>query len=644
MNFFLRRAQAHALACLTLAALTLAGCGGGGGGGSTTSSGASIEVTPALGGFSAGATVSAFQPDGTLIDEGLTSSEGKASIAMGSYSGPFILKVVGGSGVTYFDEKSGQPQSFAATDSLLSIVPVSSVTSGASYGITPITHLAAAIAGVDANSVSLEGDSTAVLAAMNQAVTRTQDILGLDSDSLDILAAPTPVRSATDTIDPSSKAALYGLLLAEMAFNSSDNALNQAKRFFTAGRAAKSNNFSAASVSQLDGALAALKAASNTLASGSAEFLKPGSTLAFSPDATKQISTIFASASGSGSGTGGSSASAARTIRIVPGLGRFSANARVELLAADDGVALLTPVNTDANGVATFDISGLTSVEPFIVRVTGRTGVSYFDEGLGAAEPFASDDVLLSIVPATSLVAGSSFGVTPLTHMAASLAGVSASASGSISVPVAASALEGLTDADAIQQVYVTAMVQALSRVRWALGYKPEKNVSNIFRLDPLVAPDLLSSATDKVDLAASGGLNGYLLLELAKATRSQSSRSAYAFTELLGVAALDIKTNNFSDAKLTAFENSPLLREMKAAVSAMAGGLGTGSASGVTLCIPDVEKAALQTFFEEAGDSVKIKPTDAELSEMGVTVSRALATHVRATVFPFEKPTSCAQ
>jgi hypothetical protein len=226
MNFFLRRAQAHALACLTLAALTLAGCGGGGGGGSTTSSGASIEVTPALGGFSAGATVSAFQPDGTLIDEGLTSSEGKASIAMGSYSGPFILKVVGGSGVTYFDEKSGQPQSFAATHSLLSIVPVSSVTSGASYGITPITHLAAAIAGVDANSVSLEGDSTAVLAAMNQAVTRTQDILGLDSDSLDILAAPTPVRSATDTIDPSSKAALYGLLLAEMAFNSSDNALN----------------------------------------------------------------------------------------------------------------------------------------------------------------------------------------------------------------------------------------------------------------------------------------------------------------------------------------------------------------------------------------------------------------------------------
>lgn len=646
MNSFLRRAQAHALACFTLVALTLAGCGGGGGGGSTTS-GVSIEVTPALGGFSGGATVSAFQPDGTLIDEGLTTSEGKASIAMGSYSGPFILKVVGGTGVTYFDEKSGQNQNFSASDSLLSIVPVSSVTSGASYGITPITHLAAAIAGVDANSVSLEGDATAVLDAMNQAVTRTQDILGLDSNSLDILAAPTPVRSATDTLDPGSKAALYGLLLAEMAFNSSDNALNQAKRFFTAGRAAKSNNFSTASVSQLDGALAALKAASNTLASGSAEFLKPGSALAFSPDATKQISNIFAAASEGGSGAGGSGASAARTIRIVPGLGQFSANARVELLAADDGVALLNAVNTDANGVATFDISGLTSVEPFIIRVTGGTGVTYFsnifDEGLGAAEPFASDHVLLSIVPATSLVSGSSFGVTPFTHMAASLAGVSASASGSISVPIAASALEGLTDADAIQQVYVTAMVQALSRVRWALGFKPEKNISNIFRLDPLVAPDLLSSATDKVDLAASGGLNGYLLLELAKATRSQSSRSAYAFTELLGIAALDLKTNSFSDAKLTAFESSALLREMKAAVAAMAAGLSTGSASGVTLCIPDAEKAALQTFFDEAGDSVKIKPTTAELSEMGVTVSRALATHVRATVFPFEKPTSCA-
>jgi hypothetical protein len=641
MNVYFRwTAQISRALCATAALALVSACGGGGGGGGAATS-ASIQVTPALGGFSAGATVSAFKPDGSLVGEATTDAQGSASINMGSYAGPFILKVVGGTGVTYFDEKTGVDEPFAATDSLLSIVPASSITNGAAYGVTPITHLAAAIAGVDSNSVSLAGDNTAVLAAMNQAVTRTQEILGVGSSDLDILAAPTPVRSSTDRLDPSSKASLYGLLLAEMAANSSDNALNQAKRFFTAGRSAKSNNFSSASITQLDGSLSALKAANTRLAAGGAEFLKSGASLSFSPDTTKSLTTVFATASGSGS-SGSSAAAAARTMRIVPGLGQFSAGAQVELLGADDGNALLTAVTTNANGIATFDISSLSTVEPFIVRVTGGSGVTYFDEGAGRTEAFGATDVLLAIVPATStLSSGASFGVTPLTHMAASLAGVASAATGRITVPPPAS-ISGVTDAAAIRQAYAAEMIQAIARVRWALGYKPGKSVSNIYRLDPLVAPDLVGMASDTVDVASAGGLNGLLLLELAKVNRA-NSKSAYAFANQLGIAALNIKTEDFSPEILSAFGTSALLAEMRTAVSNMSSALTAGATNNATICMSEVDKGSLAEFLAQAGDSVKVSPTSSELSEMGATVSRAVAAHVRATVFPFEKPTSCA-
>jgi hypothetical protein len=608
-----------------MVAVFLSACGGGGGG---SSSGVAITVVPALGGFSAGAVVQAIKPNGDLIVQTTTTADGSASLAMGSYNGPFILKVVGAAGVTYYDEKTESDQPFSSADVLLSVVPASTITNGTSYGVTALTNLAAAIAGLNATSPQITGTDQQVIDEINSAVTRVQRILGLASTDLDLLSAPTPVRSRTDRLSAGSKAGLYGLLLAELATNSSDNALDQAKRYFSAGRLAKTNNFSTSSLSTLDGQLAALKSARTTLAAGSSSFIRSGETVSvtFSSD-VNNLAAIFSSSSSSG-GSGGATGS---TITVIPGLGQFGAGARVELLVAEDGRSLLAPETTNASGVATFNISGLSSVVPFIIRVTGAsTGVDYFDEGLGATVSFGADNVLLSIVPAKSLTAGASFGVTPVTHMAAAFAGLAASASAELRI----TAGQG--------EDIETLMYTALARARWALGYKPQKNISNIYRLNPLVAPDLAGSATDKVDLATAGGLNGFLLAELARSTRSKSSRSAYEFARLLGTAALDLKSNNFSTARVAAFQSSQLLVEIKDATSRMAEGLNLGSANNVTICIEAVDKTELKTYLEAANSAVKINPTESELAEMAANLRQAVNAQVRGTSFPLAKPTTC--
>jgi len=61
-----------------------------------------ITVTPALGGFGAGATVSLIDPSGAVLGSATTDSNGSASPELGAYTGPFIVRVAGGAGVTFF--------------------------------------------------------------------------------------------------------------------------------------------------------------------------------------------------------------------------------------------------------------------------------------------------------------------------------------------------------------------------------------------------------------------------------------------------------------------------------------------------------------------------------------------------------------
>jgi hypothetical protein len=135
-----------------LGLLTLMGCGGGGGSsGTTASSGIDISTRPALGCFSDGAKVEAYNTAGTLIGTGTVSSCDAAITLTASHTGPVLLKALGATGVTYFNEKDpDNPAAFGAGSSMLSVLP--SVQAGSVYGINVMTNLVAAAAGIDADA------------------------------------------------------------------------------------------------------------------------------------------------------------------------------------------------------------------------------------------------------------------------------------------------------------------------------------------------------------------------------------------------------------------------------------------------------------------------------------------------------------
>jgi hypothetical protein len=82
-----------------------------------------ISVVPALGAFGAGANVAFIRPDGSLIAAAQTNAAGVAELDIGAYTGPFISKVTGGPGVTFYNEKTLGRDAFGANDTLLAIVP-----------------------------------------------------------------------------------------------------------------------------------------------------------------------------------------------------------------------------------------------------------------------------------------------------------------------------------------------------------------------------------------------------------------------------------------------------------------------------------------------------------------------------------------
>jgi hypothetical protein len=132
---------------LTVAAiLALAACGGGGGGssgGTTVATGGIIGGTGFKGPV-ANATVSAYAvaggSPGAQIGTGSTDASGKFSLSIGSYSGPVMLQLSGGS---YVDEATGATMSMASGDVMTAILPT--VAAGATITgiqITPVTSMA----------------------------------------------------------------------------------------------------------------------------------------------------------------------------------------------------------------------------------------------------------------------------------------------------------------------------------------------------------------------------------------------------------------------------------------------------------------------------------------------------------------------
>jgi hypothetical protein len=129
--------------------LLLFGCSGGseGSGGATSNVDGTITGTAVEGPVS-GATVQAFAINngimGDQIGTGITDTQGNFTVSIGTYSGPVMLRMSGG---TYTDEATGASMTMQSGDIMTSMMPqaiAGTVMSGVQ--ITPLTSMAQAMA------------------------------------------------------------------------------------------------------------------------------------------------------------------------------------------------------------------------------------------------------------------------------------------------------------------------------------------------------------------------------------------------------------------------------------------------------------------------------------------------------------------
>jgi len=209
-----KRAFTLALSAAALAAISaLTACGGGS---DATSSVKSLSVTPVLG-AAYGATVSVYSSTGTLLCSGTTSTtDGKASVTLTGYTegSPVVVKVTLTAGSYYFNEKTGTNVTVTTPVSMLSALPA--VGSGQSVGVTPITNMAAKLAGLSASTVGT-GTISVTSSAIYEAVAKTNVFLGLPATT-NILAAPTAA-----TLAAPKPTETMGNILAVMAKNTTSS-------------------------------------------------------------------------------------------------------------------------------------------------------------------------------------------------------------------------------------------------------------------------------------------------------------------------------------------------------------------------------------------------------------------------------------
>jgi hypothetical protein len=197
------------MASAIAAALVLAGCGGGSSSSSGGASSASASATPSLGKFSAGTTVNLTQLNGTQLATGSIGSDGSINITLPSYTGAVVLEVLGGSGVTYYDEGLKMSVNFGAGKKLRAVMPSMPSTSQ-KVGVTLLTE--AAVVWLETNVTG--GLANATTTDINNANAKVAAVFGLP----DILAVPTPVDGSTGrTLDLAVPGDKYALVLAALA-------------------------------------------------------------------------------------------------------------------------------------------------------------------------------------------------------------------------------------------------------------------------------------------------------------------------------------------------------------------------------------------------------------------------------------------
>jgi hypothetical protein len=277
------------ISSLLLPLALLVGCGGGGGSSTSgTSTANSIKVVPALGAFGAGANVTFIRPDGSQIAAAQTDATGAAFLNMGSYTGPFISKVTGGPGVTFYNENTFGRDSFTANDTLLAVVPSvpKSVAGEApSLGVTPLTNAAASVLIANPSSPSIDGTVAATIASQISVANATVAVAAGLPAGVDMLSAPQALSSRTDKISSSNPAAVvYGAYLASLAQAAPTASILNSVKAMAADARANNGTFPATSKTIIDAGKNLAKVVADNVATSSQTASVTSFTTAFNAD------------------------------------------------------------------------------------------------------------------------------------------------------------------------------------------------------------------------------------------------------------------------------------------------------------------------------------------------------------------------
>lgn len=399
---------------LTAAAvLTLAACGGGGGGGVVASGG--IIGGTGFKGPVGNATVTAYAVSsgspGAQIGTATTDAGGKFSVAIGSYSGPVMLQLSGG---TYTDEATGATMTMAAGDVMTATLPT--VAAGSSISgiqITPLTSMAQTAA------QHLSGGMTdANIASANTAVGTyfmVSDILHVAP--MNALVAGSGSTGSQDSIN-------YGMAMAAMSQYAKGQGMTVSSAFVTA----MMNDSS-------DGMMDGKMGASSVMMGGMAA----GMGIAMPRNAgTSGLASAMSTFAGSAQNKSGITASMMQSLirqlttssgqlfPVVPAtakgmIGGTAYNgtmkqATVRAFAIDNGAmgAQLASTSTDAQGNFTLPIG--TYAGPVMLQVVSA---NYTDLALGTPMTMGPSDMMTMVMPTVASGATTSgVWVTPMTAMA----------------------------------------------------------------------------------------------------------------------------------------------------------------------------------------------------------------------------------
>ncbi len=409
--------RARMIIPLVVTLLIAAGCGGAGGGG-TTIADVGSGGTGYLSGFAtkgpmSNATVTAYSISngqlGAQIATATTAADGAFTMPIGSYAGPMMLQVSGGS---YTDEATGTVMPMAPGDVMTAVIPsVAAGTTNSGIQVTPVTAMAQAMA-----QHMTGGMTGANITAANSAVGNTYSV----SDILHVQPM-NPLVAGSGT-GASQDAQNYGMTLAAMS-----------KYAQTLGLSASSTMVTAMMNDATDGILDGKAGAMPVQMGGMAGGMMPataGTTGMGAAMNAFMTSTQNKSGVTTGALVNKLNAASDQIASGVPAMMNATvsgtvfngpvSNAMVTAFAVNGGVmgAQIASVATDSQGNFTLPLGSYSG--PVMLKMSGA---SYVDEATKATVTMAANDFMSAVLPTVASGATvTGVWVTPVTTMAQSRA------------------------------------------------------------------------------------------------------------------------------------------------------------------------------------------------------------------------------